>query len=158
MVDAIGEAEWLEDVAYEGAHVQEPEALTYVGDLVKRVDENADSTTDTTITKVTADEGGNTDLEFNSTAPVLLLSDSHGLVFSAGKDMHSTSAGFGEWISGNLGFAIDRISRRGSGDTVRVDPPVASCKSLRMPSKSASSSTPLQRGPSPNLTAGKSYH
>lgn len=121
VVESIGEPDWLAEMDEGSFTIHDPEALNYLGDLVKRVEGHSETKTDTTIMRVTDDEAGKTPLSFDSDSPVLLLSDSHGLVFSVGGDMHSSGAGFGEVLSANLGFNIDRISRRGSGDSVRVD-------------------------------------
>jgi alginate O-acetyltransferase complex protein AlgJ len=48
---------------------------------------------------------------------ILLLGDSHTLVFSMGGDLHATGAGLGENMAARLGFPIDRIGVRGSGAT-----------------------------------------
>ncbi len=49
--------------------------------------------------------------------PVLLLGDSHTLVFHAGGDLHAKGAGLFEHLSARLGFAIDLLGVRGSGVT-----------------------------------------
>ena len=108
----VGEPEWMEDVDFTGVHILDPKPLSYMGDLVQRVDENADDKTDTTIYPIAGGENGEA-FEFNRDAPVLLLSDSHGLVFSTGIDegMHSEDAGFGEALSAQFFFPIDRESK-----------------------------------------------
>lgn len=50
-------------------------------------------------------------------SPVLVMADSHGLVFSAGSDMHATGAGFVEQLAYELGFVTSVIAVRGSGAT-----------------------------------------
>ncbi len=50
-------------------------------------------------------------------SPVLLLGDSHTLVFSVGGDLHSNGAGLFDQLSADLEFPIDRIGVRGSGAT-----------------------------------------
>jgi len=50
-------------------------------------------------------------------SPVLLLGDSHTLVFSVGGDLHATGAGLFDQLSAGLGFPLDRIGVRGSGAT-----------------------------------------
>jgi alginate O-acetyltransferase complex protein AlgJ len=50
-------------------------------------------------------------------SPVLVLGDSHALVFNAGGDMHGTRAGFADQLAAELGFAVDLIAVRGSGAT-----------------------------------------
>ncbi|MDE0839755.1 MAG: hypothetical protein OSB41_11985 [Kiritimatiellae bacterium] len=98
-----------------------PEPLSFVGDLVTLVPAHPSTKRNATITRVTQDAAGSTPLVFDDDSPVLLLSDSHGLVFSDGDDMHSSGAGFAEQLSAELGFAVDRMARRGSGDQIRSD-------------------------------------
>src|SRR5690606_13037921 len=50
-------------------------------------------------------------------SPVLLLADSHGLVFSAGGDMHAEGAGLPEHLAKELGFPVDLVAVKGSGAT-----------------------------------------
>jgi alginate O-acetyltransferase complex protein AlgJ len=50
-------------------------------------------------------------------SPVVLLSDSHGLVFSAGRELHATGAGLSEQLALELGFPVDLVAVRGSGAT-----------------------------------------
>jgi len=53
----------------------------------------------------------------DKSSPVLLLGDSHTLVFSVGGDLHSSGAGLLDQLSNKLGFAMDLIGVRGSGAT-----------------------------------------
>lgn len=50
-------------------------------------------------------------------SPVVLLGDSHNLIFSAGGDMITTGAGLPENLSAKLGFPLDVVAVRGSGAT-----------------------------------------
>ena len=50
-------------------------------------------------------------------SPIILLGDSHTLVFHAGGDMHTTGAGLPEQLAVELGSAVDLIGVRGSGAT-----------------------------------------
>jgi len=51
------------------------------------------------------------------TSPVLLLGDSHTLVFHAGGDLHARGAGLADHLARELGFAVDLLGVRGSGAT-----------------------------------------
>ncbi len=53
----------------------------------------------------------------DSDSPVLLLGDSHTLVFSVGGDMHSNGAGLFDQLSADLEFPVDLLGVRGSGAT-----------------------------------------
>jgi alginate O-acetyltransferase complex protein AlgJ len=50
-------------------------------------------------------------------SPLLLLGDSHTLVFHAGGDMHARGAGLPDQLALELGFAVDLVGVRGSGAT-----------------------------------------
>jgi len=50
-------------------------------------------------------------------SPVLLLGDSHGLVFHGGGDMHARGAGLADHLANQLGFPVDLVAVRGSGAT-----------------------------------------
>jgi len=50
-------------------------------------------------------------------SPVLLLGDSHNLVFHAGGDMFAVGAGLPDQLALELGFAVDLLAVRGSGAT-----------------------------------------
>ncbi len=50
-------------------------------------------------------------------SPVLLLGDSHTLVFHAGDDMHAEGAGLADHLAAALGFPVDLVGVRGSGAT-----------------------------------------
>ena len=52
-----------------------------------------------------------------SDSPVLVLGDSHGLVFHAGDDMHARGAGLADQLAYELGFPVELIAVRGSGAT-----------------------------------------
>jgi len=54
-------------------------------------------------------------------SPVLVLADSHGLVFHDGGDMYAKGAGLVDLLSAELGAPVDLIATRGSGATpVRI--------------------------------------
>jgi alginate O-acetyltransferase complex protein AlgJ len=48
---------------------------------------------------------------------VILLGDSHTLVFHSGGDMHASGAGLADQLALELGFPVDLIGVRGSGAT-----------------------------------------
>jgi hypothetical protein len=50
-------------------------------------------------------------------SPLLLIGDSHTLVFHAGGDMHAAGAGLPDQLAHELGFAVDLVGVRGSGAT-----------------------------------------
>jgi len=50
-------------------------------------------------------------------SPVLLLGDSHNLIFHAGGDMHHSGAGLPDHLARQLGYPVDLLAVRGSGAT-----------------------------------------
>ena len=50
-------------------------------------------------------------------SPIVLLGDSHNLVFHAGGDMHAAGAGLPDQLALELGLAVDVVAVRGSGAT-----------------------------------------
>ncbi|MEW6332648.1 MAG: hypothetical protein AB1558_00090 [Thermodesulfobacteriota bacterium] len=50
-------------------------------------------------------------------SPVILVGDSHNLVFHAGDDMHTRDAGLPDQLALELGFSVDLAGVRGSGAT-----------------------------------------
>ena len=55
--------------------------------------------------------------EPDRSSPIILLGDSHTLVFHAGGDMHAEGAGLADQLALELGFAVDLVGVRGSGAT-----------------------------------------
>lgn len=53
----------------------------------------------------------------DKTSPVILLGDSHTLVFHSGQELHGTGAGLPDQLAAELGIAVDVIGVRGSGAT-----------------------------------------
>jgi alginate O-acetyltransferase complex protein AlgJ len=50
-------------------------------------------------------------------SPIVLMGDSHNLVFHAGGDMHAAGAGLPDQLAMELGFPVDLVAVRGSGAT-----------------------------------------
>lgn len=55
---------------------------------------------------------------FDENSPVLLLGDSHTLIFSNGGDMLAKDAGLGEQLAAELKMPVDRIGVKGSASSV----------------------------------------
>jgi len=53
----------------------------------------------------------------SKSSPIILLGDSHNLVFHSGGDMHSVGAGLADQLSYELGFPLDVVAVMGSGAT-----------------------------------------
>jgi alginate O-acetyltransferase complex protein AlgJ len=63
------------------------------------------------------DENALTPVPTAQSSPILLLGDSHTLVFHIGDDMHATGAGLADHLARDFGFPIDLLGVRGSGAT-----------------------------------------
>ena len=64
-----------------------------------------------------ADDAPGPPPEPDPNSPVVLLGDSHNLVFHAGGDMHGTGGGLPEQLAFELGFPVDVVAVRGSAST-----------------------------------------
>ena len=53
----------------------------------------------------------------DDTSPLVLLGDSHNLVFHVGGDMHATGAGLPDHLAAELGLPVDLVAVRGAGST-----------------------------------------
>ncbi|MGW8192654.1 MAG: alginate O-acetyltransferase AlgX-related protein [Desulforhopalus sp.] len=84
------------------------------GDL-GQMSESAVAPEELLLTVITTDSGEI--LASDPQSPVILLGDSHTLVFSAGGDLHFKGAGLFDHLSARLGFAVDLLGVRGSGVT-----------------------------------------
>jgi alginate O-acetyltransferase complex protein AlgJ len=103
----LGSPAWLP--AKPDAFTTAAEKRTIVGDLT-----DGKGSEDLPVRVVTGADG--TALE-DKASPVVLLGDSHTLVFHAGQELHGTGAGLADQLAAELGVAVDVIGVRGSGAT-----------------------------------------
>jgi len=100
---------------------QETREVEITGDLLKMLkDDDADKPPPERLPLRFVGTKGETGLDplaRDLNSPVLVLGDSHGLVFHAGGDMHASGAGLADQLSYELGFAVDVLAVRGSGAT-----------------------------------------
>ena len=64
-----------------------------------------------------ASSGGRDPLPNAKDSPIILLGDSHNLVFHSGGDMHAMGSGLSDQLSHELGFPLDVVAVMGSGAT-----------------------------------------
>ncbi|MEW6259444.1 MAG: hypothetical protein AB1547_06005 [Thermodesulfobacteriota bacterium] len=88
-------------------------SVTFSGDLARLL---GASVSESRILRTVMDPSGKKPVP-DERANVLILADSHGLVFHAGGDMHAEGAGLFEQVSFDLGYPVDVIAVRGSGAT-----------------------------------------
>jgi alginate O-acetyltransferase complex protein AlgJ len=118
----LGRPTWIEDVprqCYETALVR----VTIRGDLWQALGDELLPREELEVTAVgTPSTGGLEPVAPWRESPVLLLGDSHALVFNAGGDMHARGGGLPDHLALELGFPIDLVAVRGSGATpARID-------------------------------------
>ncbi|WP_028323443.1 alginate O-acetyltransferase AlgX-related protein [Desulfatirhabdium butyrativorans] len=87
--------------------------VTFSGDLARLL---GTAESETRVLRMVSDASGKK-LAPDERSNVLILADSHGLVFHAGGDMHAEGAGLFEQLSFELGYPVDLIAVRGSGAT-----------------------------------------
>jgi len=104
---------WLADVSAR-KFKSEPREEKVTGDLAAIVGGNVPP--ETIRQRFVTDEAGVPPADWRE-SPILLLGDSHTLVFHAGEDMHGAGAGLADQLALELSFPIDVIGVRGSGAT-----------------------------------------
>ena len=114
----------LPDVATEGKtpYRAARDTLDITGDLVSMLPDAAPKPEPETLQLrfIATQEGDAPQTESGS--PVLLMGDSHTLVFHAGGDLHAGGAGLPDQLAHELGRPVDLMGTRGSGtSTVRID-------------------------------------
>ena len=87
------------------------ETIAIAGDLMLSLDKEAPPGEEIVVTRR---EG----TAIDESSPVLLLGDSHTLVFSSGGDMLAENAGLAECLAAELGMPVDRIGGKGCASTV----------------------------------------
>jgi len=92
--------------------------LTIVGDL-QRLSGRSDVPPERVRVRAVGVRGpdGLSAVEPDAASPVLLVGDSHTLVFHAGGDLHATRAGLPDQLARELGLAVDVAGVRGAGST-----------------------------------------
>ena len=105
--ESLGSPAWLP--AKPSAFTTAAEKRTIVGDLT-----DGEGSEELPVRKVTCAD--NPAIE-DKASPVVLLGDSHTLVFHAGQELHGTGAGLADQLAVELGLAVDVIGVRGSGAT-----------------------------------------
>jgi hypothetical protein len=96
--------------------VSEPEILSITGDQVEGSEWEGQVEAESLKVRYVSQQGKR-GVEPDAASPVLLLGDSHTLVFHSGKEegMHCNGAGVIDHLAARLGFAPDLVGVRGSG-------------------------------------------
>jgi hypothetical protein len=99
-----------------------PETMEITGDLVKRAEKfELSRQMPVTLARVSAAPDRFVRVEPDEESPIILLTDSHGLVFHDGGDMHTEGAGVADLLAARLGVGLDLMARRGSGSEIRIE-------------------------------------
>jgi alginate O-acetyltransferase complex protein AlgJ len=98
--------------AAKGSFKTEWKPATIMGDLAAEVG----AAKETLPLRFVTDAAGK-NVEPDRASPVILLGDSHNLIFHAGDDMHAKGAGLPDQLATELGYPVDLIAVRGSGAT-----------------------------------------
>lgn len=118
MAERIKTMDWYESVPKHD-FVAEWRTRTIDGDLRRAVPGEAAPAKETISIRFVGRKSGDElqPVDPDPLSPVLVMADSHGLVFHAGGDMHGIGAGLADQLSYELGFPVALIAMRGSGAT-----------------------------------------
>ena len=108
---AIGTPAWAAEIPKRDAKT-ETHTITMVGDLWRDLSDENLQKEQLRLTHIKDGVGASW-----RASPVVLLGDSHNLVFHAGADMHAQGAGLPDQLAYQLGFPVDVVAVRGSGAT-----------------------------------------
>ncbi len=113
LASVIRQNSWYDDVAKHTYDISTRE-ISITGDLTA-MKNSPDS--ETLSLQFVTEHGTGKPVAVDGNSPVLLLGDSHTLVFSVGGDLHSRGAGLFDMLSARFSFPLDLIGVRGSGAT-----------------------------------------
>ncbi len=105
--EQLGNPDWLPDKP--GGFTVSAEKRTIVGDLTE-----GNGSEELPVRVVTSAGGASVE---DKASPIVLLGDSHTLVFSVGQELHGTGAGLADQLAAELGMPVDVVGVRGSGAT-----------------------------------------
>ena len=114
----ISKRSWYQRLFKEPFSIRK-ETIKIQGNLCKMLGDTCSSTESVEVKRVIrkGPQNGGTLSNTDRKSPILLMSDSFGLVFHAGGDMHASNAGLSDILSSKLGIPLDVIGVRGSGAT-----------------------------------------
>jgi alginate O-acetyltransferase complex protein AlgJ len=113
----IRDRPWYPEIPkHEFAH--ETKFVEITGDLRGELNNSASPKESLPLRFVGTRNGGALDsVPPDADSPVILMGDSHNLVFHVGGDLHAVGAGLPDQLALELGFAVDVVAVRGSGAT-----------------------------------------
>lgn len=122
----VADREWLKTMRRRGMEIVSSERpLAIKGDLWSYVKDRVAESETIPLIYVGLSRGDDaipSPLAAERDSPVLLIGDSHTLVFNAGDDLYARGAGLADHMALEFGFPVDLVGVRGAGTTVpRVD-------------------------------------
>lgn len=112
--EALHKESWY-GVAAKQEYLRMPQKVSITGDLVQMA--GGKGPAEELELSVVSRKADGKPVESDGKSPVILLGDSHALVFQAGDDLHARGAGLFDHLSAELGFPVDLLGVRGSGVT-----------------------------------------
>ncbi len=120
IAEAIGTPQWMAEIPKRKAKL-ETRTVEITGDLWKELGDKDLQKERLQLTYVKEDIESSAKTQLFGTSwresPIVLLGDSHNLVFHAGSGMHAEGAGLPDHLAHQLGFSVDVVAVRGSGAT-----------------------------------------
>ncbi|MFT5697427.1 MAG: hypothetical protein ACI8ZB_000275 [Desulforhopalus sp.] len=110
---AITSEPWYEVVPKQ-EYILKDQQVSILGDLSQMLGEEEK---EELLLSIVSSEKSGAQIQSDEKSPVILMGDSHTLVFSAGGDLHAKGAGLFDHLSAKLGFPLDLLGVRGSGVT-----------------------------------------
>ena len=111
IAEAIGTPAWAAEIPKREIQT-ETHTITIIGDLWQALGDENLKKEQLRLTYVKEEVGASW-----RASPVVLLGDSHNLVFHTGTGMHAQGAGLPDHLAHQLGFPVDVVAVRGSGAT-----------------------------------------
>jgi alginate O-acetyltransferase complex protein AlgJ len=116
LAERVKKLPWYASVPKRRFAVEEQE-VEITGDLVKMLGDTSGSKEKLALRFVGAEGAPREPVPPDRASPLLVIGDSHTLVFHEGGDMHARGAGLSDQLTYELGFAVDLVGVRGSGAT-----------------------------------------
>lgn len=115
IADPWRDAKWARKVK-KHAYEKETREIEIKGDLRERLKDSTLEAEKLPLTFVTDSKSGEAPGSWRE-SPVVLIGDSHTLVFHIGGDLHAEGAGLADHLASEFGFPVDVAGVRGSGAT-----------------------------------------
>lgn len=108
---------WLTAAAKPGRFTTDEQQIQLTGDLARMLDANATVVETQPLREVKPAVGADVASAESRASPIVLLGDSHCLVFHVGGDLFATGGGLSDQLAAELQLPIDVLGTRGSGAT-----------------------------------------